>query len=979
MSTFTATEAAYLTATNAPGVTSKQIAALVDSDDVAAALTADFVGKLTPAALKGIPAGNIDKLTAEAVAVLSAAQMAAFTTTQLEGLTQAQVNVLAPEALAYLASKGYTTLKSDAAITQGIETAITVNGASTSTDALGGTSTALTAATTFTAGAKAVTITGGSAADTIIGSALNDSISGGSGSSSNDLIDAGAGNDTINFVNIGDTIDGGAGNDTLAITSAYATTSDNDDNLVNVENITVNGTSLAYDFTAQTEGLKIAITATTADTVTGGQGADSITGSAIGDSIVGGAGNDTIAAGTAGADTLTGGEDDDTFSIVTHAASTTDKITITDFGLGKDKIVGAFTAAGELAVTLSDSIEGPASFLSALGALGKATIVGGTADDVITGGKGNDLISGNAGADTIDGNAGDDTLTGASGDDALSGGLGDDSITGGAGNDVLTGGAGADKFVVDAGTDTIIDWGVGTYTTVNGLNTLTSTDTLTIAQGTTAIYTVPSAGGVVSFGDVSTSVVTLTPATINTTSTTTSRGNYGTLVIDASSSKATTITGTSGIDSITGSDFADSITAGAGADIIISGAGKDTVAGGAGADAITLSGSGNNLVVVNAEVAVSSDSVAVVVTGNDNDTGGDVIKGFAFGLDKIKVVGTAVTDFVAGDDVAVGTATGSVDTQAVAGSYTALTGLISLDGDSTLGQSDDIAITFASPTYEINSSLTAASALTGANNFLASLVFDLTGTTGADEMWGGPGADTLVGGANADFIRGGYSSYIGDADLIFAGAATTAVNGVYPEGADATAGTGVNSDFIALFGPIGGSTTYDRVFTAANIIEGLQGNDILVASAQKDVFLYQTLTTGISGALKNPGNDTIHSFKMGTDRIFVFEKRGDSANLTGDFTFNATADVLPADAGTGTAFTSGALADGQTSLRASTAGWSWTLDAGSATAGTLTYVSENPSNGTSGANANFSIHLVGLLGSDGNALATTVTADSFFL
>lgn len=416
--------------------------------------------------------------------------------------------------------------------------------------------------------------------------------------------------------------------------------------------------------------------------------------------------------------------------------------------------------------------------------------------------------------------------------------------------------------------------------------------------------------------------------------------------------------------------------------MLISGAGKDTVAGGDGADAITLSGSGYNVVVVNAAVGTSSDSVAVVVSNNDNDTGGDVIKGFAFGLDKIKVVGTDVTSFTgamsnysSNSGISVGTATGAVNSQAVVGSYTALTGLISLNGDSTLGQADDIAITFVSPTYETGSALTSASSLTGANNFLASLVFDLTGTTGTDEMWGGPGADTLVGGDNADFIRGGYSSYTGDADLIFAGARTTAVNGVYPQGADATAGTGVNSDFTALFTPIGGTTTYDTVFAAANIIEGLQGNDILVASTQKDVFLYQTLTTGISGVMKNPGNDTIHSFKMGTDRIFVFEKRGDVNNATGDFTFNATADVLPADAGTGTLFTSGALADGQTSLKASTAGWSWTLDAGSTTAGTLAYVSENPSNGTSGANANFSIKLVGIQ-PDG---ANVISADSFFL
>jgi Ca2+-binding RTX toxin-like protein len=649
---------------------------------------------------------------------------------------------------------------------------------------------------------------------------------------------------------------------------------------VNVETVKITA-SVAVDLTAQTEGFVITTSADGTNSITGSQGGDSITGNIGADTINGGAGNDFISGGATGADSLTGGADDDTFSIK-DAAANTSIITIADYGLGSDKLVGTFSGLGLLAITIDNSSETALNLTNNSGATGKATVTGASADDVITGGKANDSIDGNAGADTLDGGTGDDTLNGGVGDDVILGGAstGADSITGGTGNDVITGGAGADKFVVDAGTDTITDWGIGTYTTVSGLDTLTSIDTLTIAQGTTAIFTVPTAGGVVSFGDVSTSVVTLTPATINTTSTTTSRGNSGTLVIDASSSKATTITGTSGIDSITGSEFADSITAGAGADIIISGAGKDTVAGGDGADAITLSGSGYNVVVVNAKVGTSSDSVAVSVSGNDNDTGGDVIKGFAFGLDKIKVVGTDVADFIARDDVAIGTATGGVNTQAVAGSYSILTGLISLDGDSTLGQSDDIAITFSSPTYETGSSLTANSALAYADNFLASLVFDLTGTTGTDEMWGGPGADTLAGGDNADFIRGGRWGYSGDADLIFAGAATTAVNGIYPQGADATAGTGVNSDFTALFGPIGDNTHYDNVFTAANIIEGCQGNDVLVASAQKDVFLYQT-ETSTSGP--TPGNDTIHSFKIGTDRIFTFET--DGSGNGNDYTF----------------------------------------------------------------------------------------------
>jgi hypothetical protein len=302
-----------------------------------------------------------------------------------------------------------------------------------------------------------------------------------------------------------------------------------------------------------------------------------------------------------------------------------------------------------------------------------------------------------------------------------------------------------------------------------------------------------------------------------------------------------------------------------------------------------------------------------------------------------------------------------------------LTGLISLDGDSTLGQSDDIAITFVSPTYETGSALsdgsssTYNSALPYADNFLASLLFDLTGTASSDGIWGGPGADTIAGGAEADFIRGGRWGYSGDADLIFAGAATTAVSGVYPAGTDTIASaTTVAPAFTSLFSPQGDSTHYDKVFRGANIIEGCQGNDVLVASTAKDVFLYQT-ETSTSGP--TPGNDTIHGFKVGTDYIFTFET--DGSGNGNDYTFTG--------GGTHTGSDNSTLAGAQVCTLASTHGWTWTLDAGSATAGTLAYTSLNPSAGASASHANFSIHLVGLLGTDGNALATTVTADSFFL
>lgn len=425
--------------------------------------------------------------------------------------------------------------------------------------------------------------------------------------------------------------------------------------------------------------------------------------------------------------------------------------------------------------------------------------------------------------------------------------------------------------------------------------------------------------------------------------------------------------------SVTGGAGNDVITGGSSADTISGGSGNDTINGGAGADVID-GGAGADTIIVKAAVGTSSDSGVVVVSGTGNDVGADTIKGFAFGLDKIKVVASGVTDFVARDDVSVGTARASI-TVTNSDAYSALTGLISLDGNSTVNDTGDIAITFDSPTYETGSALddsdadTYNSALPYADNFLASLVFDLTGTVSSDGIWGGPGADTIAGGAEADFIRGGRAGYAGDADLIFAGAATTAVNGVYPQGADTIASaTAVAPAFTSLFSPQGDSTHYDKVFGGANIIEGAQGNDVLVASTAKDVFLYQT-ETSTSGP--TPGNDTIHSFKIGTDRIFTFETDG-SGNGS-DYTFTGNV------AGGGSTTTTGSLPAAQVATRASTHGWTWTLDAGSATAGTLAYTSLNPSAGASASHANFSIHLVGLLGTDGNALATTVTADSFFL
>jgi len=141
----------------------------------------------------------------------------------------------------------------------------------------------------------------------------------------------------------------------------------------------------------------------------------------------------------------------------------------------------------------------------------------------------------------------------------VTGGNGNDTLTGGSSNDVLTGGGGVDTFNVDAGTDTLTD-------------AVPGTDIINISSGATAMQS-------------------LTVATASYAANTT---NNGTLVVNALPTTASTITGSSGVDSITGSSADDSLDGGVGNDTLNGGAGNDVIEGGLGADTME-GGSGNDM------------------------------------------------------------------------------------------------------------------------------------------------------------------------------------------------------------------------------------------------------------------------------------------------------------------------------------------------------------------------------------------------
>ena len=105
-------------------------------------------------------------------------------------------------------------------------------------------------------------------------------------------------------------------------------------------------------------------------------------------------------------------------------------------------------------------------------------------------------VVGNSLANSIKGGTGADTLRGGSGNDKLFGGNGADKLYGDAGNDTLTGGAGKDVFVYEGGKDFITDYTAGqdkikissgtiTKTTYSGKNVIFTigSGTLTVKNG----------------------------------------------------------------------------------------------------------------------------------------------------------------------------------------------------------------------------------------------------------------------------------------------------------------------------------------------------------------------------------------------------------------------------------------------------------------------------------------------------------------
>jgi Haemolysin-type calcium binding protein related domain/RTX calcium-binding nonapeptide repeat (4 copies) len=195
----------------------------------------------------------------------------------------------------------------------------------------------------------------------------------------------------------------------------------------------------------------ITLTGTTAINATGNASDNVITGNTANNTLNGGAGNDTINGGT-GNDTMVGGAGNDIY----FANVATDVVT----ELANE---GTDTVNAAVTLTLGTNVE-------------NLTLTGTTAING-TGNTLNNVLNGNGANNTLTGNAGNDTLNGGAGTDTMVGGAGDDVYFVDVAADVVTEAA-------SAGTDTV-NAGI-TYTAGANVENVTLTGTAAInATGNT--------------------------------------------------------------------------------------------------------------------------------------------------------------------------------------------------------------------------------------------------------------------------------------------------------------------------------------------------------------------------------------------------------------------------------------------------------------------------------------------------------------
>ena len=799
--------------------------------------------------------------------------------------------------------------------------------------------------TSFTIGAADAL--GGGSTESIIGSAGNDVIATGNyastvdGGSGNDSITGGTSNDNLSSLAGHNTLTGGGGKDTLTAGAG---------------NDSITGGS-SNDLIDAGAGLNTIVGGGGKDTITSGDGNDDITGGSSIDVITSNGGKDTIVGG-GGNDVIDAGSGDDTITVTVGASDLVsviggagnDTLTVTSFGnvTSNEVFAGGDDTLDVLSIAASNATAG-----AAVGATGwevlqvttSATVTQAlttifTGDTTIsrvdftgTGNGDKGITKASATVTQLRSVSNSDITSLARTTDTTS-----DSLTVGAATtaastlatltvndeETLTLGAGA---VTTAGTDF-------TISTLNAIDVNTiyvtgSQDTIVTAVGTSAATTgfgttvraitldASAATGTVSFtGDTALSTQALT-MTGSTTASNTLVGGSGNDIVTGGSG-ADLLTGNSGNDSLTGNTGSDSLNGGDGNDTLRGGDGSDSLDGGSGTDKLYWTG-GVDTIVGGAGTDTLHISQAEGATTIANYTSYNPFSVTATQMGVIDLNETGAQTLSVGNSLQIAT----------------------VENIDASGQADTTISLALIGTSASNSIVGGAG-----NDYVRGA--DLTGTAATN-------GDTLVGGDGVDYLRGD-----GGADLMFAGAQTTATSSVYAEGAAGTQ-AGNNAFWNNLFATNFSGAFGNTIAKDANILEGKDGDDILVASSGKDTFFWQ-----IDNASQNArGTDVIHQFKVGQDNLMVVNviDTATELNFVGNLATKFAIDAL------------GLVAE--TIKVASASGW--TINQTSATAATLSYNGYNGTvAGTHPEYAALTISLVGIQGTGSNADGTFAVDDFFY-
>jgi Ca2+-binding RTX toxin-like protein len=258
------------------------------------------------------------------------------------------------------------------------------------------------------------------------------------GSSYNDVLYAGYGNNTIN---------GGAGSDTVSYFDRMTlnpTTNTPSGIAVDLATGVVQLQEIAFVNNAPQVTNRID-TLISIENVIGGTYNDTLSGAAGANTLWGMGGNDTLD-GRAGDDILNGGAGDDI--LIGGLGTDTADYSSDNYDRYTHVLVPDSVATG-LQGAVVDLVAG-----QSWGAFGHDTL---TSIENVNGSAGDDWISGTATANTLSGNLGADTIYGLGGDDIIFGGAGNDGLYGGDGNDRIESGAGVDYVEGGLGNDTLID------------------------------------------------------------------------------------------------------------------------------------------------------------------------------------------------------------------------------------------------------------------------------------------------------------------------------------------------------------------------------------------------------------------------------------------------------------------------------------------------------------------------------------------